>query len=182
MPVIKIILLFAVANIFAQNDVIRSSATLKSAQTINNYRQPHLDIQLTSVAGTPYDECVITDCTFTECVSALYGGGLYTRVNNNKKITVNGTNTFKSCFASTGGGWHSIIFDGGKMLIQGYVTVTDCFSIQNSGDGGGGMLIGVTEAESLLTIEAEILFTNCRSSSSGGGMYLYGNVASLIEI
>ncbi|KAA6359705.1 MAG: hypothetical protein EZS28_044768, partial [Streblomastix strix] len=164
------------------NQIFDLSAQNIQYITVNNYQQPQLVIQLTSVAGTPYDECVITDCTFTECVSDQSGGGLYTRVNNNKKITVNGTNTFRSCSAFTGGGWYAIIFDRGKMLMQGYVTVTDCFSTQNGGDGGGGMSIVVTGAESLLTIEAEILFTNCRSSSQGGGMELYGNVASLIEI
>jgi hypothetical protein len=107
------------------------------------------------------DGAVVSNTNFTNCVSPVYGGGLYSVFTSSITDMQLTSLHFANCTADRGGG--AYLGEG----VTGLKLVDSEFIGCRSTDGGGGLYItGCDDA----TIQ-RTTFSGC-SSTSGGGMYV----------
>ncbi|KAA6357495.1 MAG: hypothetical protein EZS28_046978, partial [Streblomastix strix] len=107
---------------------------------------------------------------FVDC-EAFNGGCIYTEINSNGILTIDGVTSFTRCIGTVeqehcfAGGIYAILNSGGIMNIFGQCTFTQC-----SASVSGAIYARISDS-SIFQIDGAITFTECNASSSAGGIY-----------
>ncbi|KAA6398520.1 MAG: hypothetical protein EZS28_005958 [Streblomastix strix] len=107
---------------------------------------------------------------FVGC-EAFNGGCIYTEINSNGILTIDGVTSFTRCIGTVeqehcfAGGIYAILNSGGIMNIFGQCTFTQC-----TASVSGAIYARISDS-SLFLIDCISTFTKCYASSSAGGIY-----------
>ncbi|KAA6382286.1 MAG: hypothetical protein EZS28_022187, partial [Streblomastix strix] len=125
---------------------------------------------LYATVKTTTSEIQISDgVTFDGCECEKQGGGIYisaeqSKINEINKLIVTG------CQAKlVGSGLYIEIIQSAFLSISNGTSFTDCAS-QSATSSGGGIYAKVKDIDSRLVLSDQMMFINCNSSVSGGGI------------
>ncbi|KAA6371212.1 MAG: hypothetical protein EZS28_033261 [Streblomastix strix] len=119
-------------------------------------------------------EITLSTVLITGCEAQNEGGAFWCSINNGAKLTVQGGMDFIDCRTLSDSGYGGALYasingENSQLIFKFYLTFQRC-----SGQSGGGMCLLVQSGGSF-TITHTCYFTNCSSSTSGGGLYLETN-------
>ncbi|KAA6364735.1 MAG: hypothetical protein EZS28_039738, partial [Streblomastix strix] len=125
---------------------------------------------LYTIVKTTTSEIQISDgVTFDGCLSGQQGGGLYISADQSKINEINKM-IVKECQAKKeGSGLYIEVIQSAFLQICNGTSFTDCAS-QSITSSGGGMYAKVKDINSRLVLSDQMMFENCNSSVSGGGI------------
>ncbi|KAA6375986.1 MAG: hypothetical protein EZS28_028488, partial [Streblomastix strix] len=179
--------------LYIEGELIFSSVNIKDISTRSNLIHITTSAQLINIQGSSFEKISseyvsqlsksgmiyaqlivssgnisISDTNFTECKgSTVEGGALYLVINEGKTVTLKNSQ-FSKCEAGSGGAIVAQISSGGKLNIDGKCSFTECKATTS----GGAISTTVSGQNSLLTLDAGIIFEGCTSRQNGGGAYI----------
>ncbi|KAA6395004.1 MAG: hypothetical protein EZS28_009471 [Streblomastix strix] len=110
-----------------------------------------------------YGELLISNLNVTNCKGTI-GGGVYSSLTDNGKVTINGTCSISNCQSTSGNGggiYIDLVNSNSKYIISGQIEIKDC----SSSSQGGGIWTEIRWGELILT---GVSIKNCKGTVGGG--------------